>query len=207
MNRIVAIINTGVSNAASIARACVRVGFEPRPVATPQEIEQAAAVVLPGVGSFSAGMAALRRSGLSEAIKDRVSAGRPTLAICLGMQLLAEGSEEAPGVKGLGLVPGVARRFPVGHRVPHLGWNRVSPDPGFSFAPGTAYFVHSYRFTVWDHLWSCARSEHAGEFVALASRGPVLACQFHPELSGAYGQSLLRLWCSRALEREKSTCC
>ena len=128
---------------------------------------------------------------------DRITEGRPTLAVCVGMQVLAASSEESPG-RGLGVVAGRIRRFSGGIRVPQLGWNRVDPDPGCRFVtPGWAYFANSYRFDTLPEGWSGATSEHGGSFVAAMERGDVLACQFHPELSGPWGLRLLERWVTR----------
>jgi imidazole glycerol phosphate synthase glutamine amidotransferase subunit len=149
-------------------------------------------------------MRGLRERGLDRAIRARVEAGRPLLAICLGMQVLCEASEEAMGERGLGLVEGTVRRFPRGVRVPHMGWNRVIPvDRGAQegerlMHDDAMYFANSYRLSEAPDGWAVARSEHGGVFVAAIEQGPVLACQFHPELSGRAGEALLSRWLARA---------
>lgn len=126
---------------------------------------------------------------------ERVVTGRPTLAICVGMQLLAEGSEESPDAVGLGVVQAGMTRFGPGLRVPQLGWNRVVAGDGCRFLEdGWAYFANSYRLETHPDGWSGATSEYGGEFVSGLERGDLLACQFHPELSGTWGSAVLARW-------------
>jgi imidazoleglycerol phosphate synthase glutamine amidotransferase subunit HisH len=109
--------------------------------------------------------------------------------------LLAEGSEENPGVAGLGLLPAAITGFARGLRIPHLGWNRVRAGDGCSLLEdGAAYFANSYKLDRAPAGWSGAFTDHGGDFVAAIERGPVLACQFHPELSGPWGQALIERW-------------
>lgn len=195
MTRDVVVVGTSVANIASVLAALRRAGAQPVVSLEPAAIAGAERVVLPGVGAFGAAMGALRQARVADVVAERVEVGRPLLAICLGLQLLAEGSEESPGVAGLGVVPGVARRFPPVVRVPQLGWNRVRPGPGAAWIEaGSAYFANSYRIDTAPPGWSCATAEHGGPFIAALERGPVLACQFHPELSGAWGAALIRRW-------------
>ena len=175
-------------------------------VESADQIEAAAAVVLPGVGSFASGMAMLREHGLVEPLRDRIIAHRPTLAVCLGHQLLFEGSEEAPGVEGLGVAGGIVRRFPSSVRVPQLGWNRVEPSASCALLRrGEAYFANSFRAESPPEGFVVAMSEHGGAFVAAMEAGPVLTCQFHPELSGTWGQRLLQDWVGRARAHAEQT--
>ena len=157
-------------------------------------IEDASHVVLPGVGSFGATMAGLREAGLDAALAARVKDGRATLAMCVGLQVLFEASDESPAARGLAALAGRARRFPEAVRVPQFGWNRVTPEPGCRLLePGYAYFANSYRVREAPGC-AIATAEHGGCFVAALERGRVLACQFHPELSGAYGHELIERW-------------
>lgn len=191
----VVVVRTGTANLASVLAGLERAGAAPRITDEPEEVEVAPRVVLPGVGAFSAAMERLRGKGLDLPLAERIRADRPTLAVCLGLQLLAEESEESPGVAGLGLFPGRAARFPRTVRVPQLGWNRVEPGPGCRLlAPGFAFYANSYRLVDPPAGWEAAASDHGGAFVAALERGPVLACQFHPELSGEWGLELLKRW-------------
>jgi imidazole glycerol phosphate synthase glutamine amidotransferase subunit len=193
------VVRTGVANLASVFAGLARAGARPRLAENAAEIAGAAAVVLPGVGAFGAGMRELAAAGLIESVRERLAAGRPTLAVCLGLQLLFETSEETPGVAGLGVLPGAVGRFAGAVRVPQMGWNRIEPDDGCALTqPGWAYFANSYRVARLPAGWRGGWADYDGRFVATLERGAVLACQFHPELSGVYGLELLRRWLARA---------
>jgi imidazole glycerol phosphate synthase glutamine amidotransferase subunit len=179
----VVIVDSGVANLASIAGAFRRLGVTPVVSADAGVVRDAARIVLPGVGAFGTGMASLRSRGLDAVIRDHASRGTPILAICLGMQLLCEASEETPGVTGLGIALGTCRRLPGHVRIPHLGWNAVSADQGARFvATGVAAFANSYALHDSPDGWTAAWTTHGVPFVAALERGPLLACQFHPEL-------------------------
>ena len=191
----VAVIRTGTANIASALAGLRRAGADPELTSDPDVVRRAAAAVLPGVGAFGAAVSELREHGLDRAVAERASAGRPLLCVCLGLQMLASASEESPGVNGLGVVPGTATRFRGDVRVPQLGWNHIVPTPGARvLTEGYAYFANSYRLECIPEGWEGATAEHGGAFVAAVERGPVVACQFHPELSGTWGLALLRRW-------------
>jgi glutamine amidotransferase len=191
----VVIIRTGTANLASVVAAFGRAGRQVRVTSEPQDVLGAERLVLPGVGSFGPVAGRIDDLGLRGPLVDRVNDCRPTLAICLGLQILATASEEDPGVAGLGILPTVATRFPSSVRVPQLGWNRVEAAPGSRvLEDGYAYFANSFRLEEIPDGWSGATSDHGGPFVAAVERGAVLACQFHPELSGSWGQSLIERW-------------
>ncbi|MFM1870990.1 MAG: imidazole glycerol phosphate synthase subunit HisH [Planctomycetota bacterium] len=198
MNEVV-VAATGVANLASIGAAFARLHVAVRNAEDGDDVRRAAAVLLPGVGNFAPARAELDRRGLVAALRERLAAGRPTLGICLGMQLCCDGSDEADGVPGLGVVRGRLRRFDAALRVPQMGWNRVQAAPGSRLlADGHAYFANSFRLAEPPADWTVATSDHGGPFVAALERGDVLLCQFHPELSGAYGAALLRRWLDAA---------
>src|SRR5207302_10589128 len=117
---VIAVIETGVANVASIVNAFLRLGVRVTLTRDPELVRRAARVVLPGVGAFGTAATELRARGLDSAVRERCADGTPLLAVCLGMQLLCDGSEETPGVPGLGIVPGICERLPAGVRVPHL---------------------------------------------------------------------------------------
>ena len=189
------IVPTGSANLASVVAAFRRLGAAPVVARRPTDVVDTRSVVLPGVGAFGAAMGTLERSGMREALATRVGEGRPTLAICVGMQLLTGSSEESRGVRGLGCVPGQVRRFSDEVRVPQLGWNRVEASPECRFVvDGWAYFANSYRLGSVPEGWAGAMTDHGGPFVSALERGDVLACQFHPELSGAWGSGVLGRW-------------
>lgn len=180
---------------ASIIAAFERLGCNVRLTANPAEIENADRAILPGVGAFGAGMNTLDSNNLSPSLKTRIAYNKPTLAVCLGMQLLAESSEETPGISGLGVINGHVKRFPQELRVPHFGWNQVIADERSRFlSTGFAYFANSYRLVTAPSPWISATCSYGSPFVAAVERGNILACQFHPELSGDWGAELLARW-------------
>jgi imidazole glycerol-phosphate synthase subunit HisF len=192
---VIAVVETGVANLASIANAFARLGERVTLTKDPAVVREAARLVLPGVGAFGAAAAELRARGLDGALRERVAGGAPLLAVCLGLQLLCDGSEEAPDVPGLGIVQGTCRRLPVGVRVPHLGWNRVVATPHARFVrTAEAAFANSYALREEPLGWQAAWTTHGAPFVAAIERDNTLACQFHPELSGAYGGEVLARW-------------
>jgi imidazole glycerol phosphate synthase glutamine amidotransferase subunit len=191
----VVVIRTGTANIASVIAGLRRAGAEPRVSSDPRDVESAKMAVLPGVGTVSAAMERIEEAGLADPLRQRLAAGRSTLCVCLGLQLLASGSEESPDVQALGVVPGTVTRFTGGVRVPQLGWNRVEAGEGCRMLDdGYAYFANSYKLDTAPEGWCAAMSDHGGRFVAAMERGSVLACQFHPELSGAWGLGLIRRW-------------
>ncbi len=195
--RDVAVCRTGTANLASVLAGLRRTGGAPRLTHAPREILEAGHVMLPGVGSFGAAMETLARSGTAEALKERMARGRPTLAICVGLQLLCRASEESPGVPGLGLIDSAITRFPSHVRVPQFGWNALTPADGCAtLVSGHAYFANSYRLEAVPEGWFAAMSDHGGPFVAALEKGALVACQFHPELSGSWGEALIRRWLS-----------
>ena len=203
----VPVVHTSAANVASVCAALERAGVRPELTQSPEKCARAERLVLPGVGSFGAVAQHIERAGLTEILRERIAAGRPTLCICLGMQLLAPASDEAPGIAGLGVIEsttdGAVRRFDdaPGLRVPQLGWNNVTPDTNCALlAPGEAYFANSYRITDAPRGWAAAWSDHGGPFVAALERGGVLATQFHPELSGPWGAALIARWLERSAE-------
>jgi imidazole glycerol-phosphate synthase subunit HisH len=190
----VVVVPTGTANLASVRAALVRLGARPRLAEDAAMIEDATHVVLPGVGSFGATMAGLREAGFDAPLAARVKDGRATLAMCVGLQVLFEASDESPDATGLAALPGRVGRFADSVRVPQFGWNRITPEPGCRLLePGYAYFANSYR-VVEAPGCAIATAEHGGRFVAALEQGRVLACQFHPELSDAYGQELIARW-------------
>ena len=195
----VLIVPTGTANLASVKAAFHRLDATVTLAGNADEIEAAQRVVMPGVGAFGAAMESIRAHGFDRALTARIEAGRPTFAICVGMQLLFAASEESEATPGLGLLPGTITRLPETVRCPQLGWNRVEPGPGCSLIEGGhGYFANSYKATPpLDDDWAAATADHGGPFIAAMERGPVLACQFHPELSGSWGQALMARWLER----------
>lgn len=185
----VAVLDCGLSNLASVTAALSRAGARAETTASPDTIRRAERLVLPGVGAFGRAMTMLRQAGVVDALRARLAEGRSTLAICLGFQLLCTGSEEAPGVEGLGIFPTTARRFAEKQMAPHFGWSRLTDE-------SYAYFAHSYYVDTVPDGWRTLTGDNAGRFVALAAKEGVVGCQFHPELSGSVGADLISAWVS-----------
>jgi imidazole glycerol phosphate synthase glutamine amidotransferase subunit len=191
---VVSVVSTGVANVASVLAAFRRLGAEPQEVDQPEAVASADYLVLPGVGAFAAAMQALQTRELVQPLQERIRKGQPTLAICLGLQLFAAESEESPNVAGLGIWSDRIVRL-TSQRVPQLGWNRVDAAKASHYLEsGYAYYANSYCLGAEPQGWTASWSDHDGKLVAAVERGSVLACQFHPELSGAWGEQLLRRW-------------
>lgn len=198
----VTIVDYGVGNVASIANMLKKAGFASRLVHDPEEVVAAEKLILPGVGSFDRAAAVLRQTGLRDAILERAASGIPILGVCLGMQLLLDGSEEGDAREpGLGLIPGRVRRFPSevdGTRllVPHMGWNTIRRVGGSGVLPTVRdgdryYFVHSYYADPADASHRLAESAHGLPFTSMVARDNVVGAQFHPEKSHRTGMALL----------------
>jgi imidazole glycerol-phosphate synthase subunit HisF len=210
MNAPVVILSTGAANLASVRALFDRLGIAHREAAhgdqAPADIASAPALVLPGVGSFGHAMTQLggATGPIANALRTRINAGLPTLCICLGLQLLANSSEESPGVQGLNILNlAVQKLRPKNLTVPHMGWNLVEPSSSNSIlTPGFAYFANSFAILDLNSLqsqgWSVAATTYDDPFAAAIQRQNVLACQFHPELSGPWGQLLVHRWLARA---------
>lgn len=195
MNRTIVIVRTGTANLASVRAAFERQGCTVELTQDPDRVAKADRVVLPGVGAFGASMQELVSKGLVEPLRARVRDNRSLLSVCVGMQLLCRESTESPGVIGLNAVDVAIGRFSGPVRVPQLGWNDVTAPANARFVQsGVAYFANSYRLPRAAEGWLASTADHGGEFVAAMERGNILACQFHPELSGAWGASLLARW-------------
>jgi imidazole glycerol-phosphate synthase subunit HisH len=205
----ITMIDYGGSNLRSVQKAFEAVGADVRVTADPDVVRRATKLVLPGVGAFGAGMAALRQRGLDEATIAAAGDGVPLLGICLGMQFLLDGSEEMGEHAGLGLIPGRVVRFPGGVsdgdgrllKVPHMGWNQILHDGRHALLEGVptgayGYFVHSY-FCVPDAT-DCvlAETDYGGRFASIVGSGHRFGIQFHPEKSQSVGLCILRNFAS-----------
>jgi glutamine amidotransferase len=191
---LVAVLDYGIGNLRSAQKGLERVGADARLTADRTVIADAAGVVLPGVGAFGRCAEELRAAGLEPIVHEAVASGRPFLGICIGMQLLYDGSDESPGVAGLGVLPGKIQLLPDGVKRPQMQWNRLDVRRPSSLLEGLdpspwMYFVHSY--VAGDGPEVVATCDYGGPVTALVERGNVAACQFHPEKSGANGLRLL----------------
>jgi len=181
-----------------VQKAFEHVGVQAAVGSDPRAMAQAGALVLPGVGAFGAAMQQLTGKGLVEPLVDRIKAGVPFLGVCLGLQLLFEASEEDPGVRGLGLVPGDVRALPPTVKVPHIGWNQVEicqDSQLFEEIPDRSafYFVHSYAVVPRSPAHVLGVTEYDGvTFVSAVATGNLAAVQFHPEKSSRLGLRFYR---------------
>ena len=207
-----AVIDYGAGNLTSVLLALKFLGDDPVITDDPALLEQADRIIFPGVGSAASGMEGLKRKNLDAALKKCCIQNKPILAICLGMQMLLEFSEEDDGVNGLGLFPGKVKlfKFPPEQRikVPHMGWNTVRQNGHalWKNIPDNSafYFVHSYYVSA-DNASDIAGITEYGdfEFVSTVARKNLFATQFHPERSGEMGLQLLKNF----LEWDGSSCC
>lgn len=203
----IAIIDYGAGNIRSVEKALMHIGCEVQVTRDPAVLLQADAAVLPGVGSFGDAMHELRARGLEEPIRTFVAMGKPFLGICLGLQILFESSEESPGVRGLGLLRGKIVRIPAGEglKIPHMGWNSLEIEKNgglFQDIPAEpyVYFVHSYYLKAEEDVVT-ATARYGVTIHAAVQKRNLLACQFHPEKSGALGIALLRNFAAMAAEK------
>ena len=203
----VGLLDYGGGNLRSVANALHALEVEPVVVSRPEQLEGLTHLILPGQGEFGDVMAQLDKRGLVDALKQWLAAGKPYFGICVGYQILFEGSVEAPEVEGLGLIKGNCVRFreETGKKIPQMGWNAACPDqPVSPFWEGLGnepyfYFVHSYYPVLEDPTWHVSLTNYAGEeFAASVEKGKILACQFHPEKSQDAGLRLIRNFLDRA---------
>jgi glutamine amidotransferase len=190
---LIAVLDYGIGNLRSAQKALEHVGAEAVLTADPAVVAAAAGVVLPGVGHIGRCLGALRDSGLEEPAKAAIDAGTPFLGICVGMQMLYDGSEEAPDVKGMGVLAGMVRLLPEGVKRPQMQWNQLDYRPTPMLAgledPIWMYFVHSYAPEPSGDV--VAYCHYGGAIVAAIARDNLWATQFHPEKSGTAGLQLL----------------
>lgn len=204
MSTPISIVDYGIGNLLSVARAFQKCGAEVEFVDTPSAIDGAKKLVLPGVGAFANGMDGLRERGIVDALRSYARSGRPFLGICLGMQLLMDVSEEFGEHEGLGLIPGRVKAIEptaadgTPHKIPHIGWNALQPAAAVQSWDRTilsdvergsyAYFVHSFAVVPDAEEYRLADCDYDGRRISAAVRHEnVYGCQFHPEKSGQTG--------------------
>lgn len=193
----IAIVDYGAGNVASVHKALLHVGQEALLTADANLLRSADHVIFPGQGHFGQAMERLRQTGLDRVLLGIVERGVPFTGICLGLQLLFEGSDEAPGVRGLGVLRGHCAAFAPPRKVPQIGWNAVrvlrqgSPMDDVA-ADEHFYFVHTYHAVARDGHDVVAVADYDGDFTAAVQKDNVFAAQFHPEKSGAAGLALLQ---------------
>ncbi len=209
----VGVLDYGMGNLRSVEKALVSAGAETFVSDDIRVLSNADLLVVPGVGAFDAAMNVLRQKKLDVFLRDWIKAGRPYFGICLGLQLLFESSEEAPGVRGLGVLKGRVVKFRLSDRrlkIPHMGWNEVRPrgacsSEGKGLLPASAYFyfVHSYfpRPTKKSVVW--ATTPYGNEFCSAVAHGTLMATQFHPEKSGPTGLRFLKELLRRVSKKKR----
>lgn len=185
----VAVVDHGMGNLRSVARALEAAGADVDVTGEPSAIARREALCVPGQGIFGRCMESVSATGIGDAVQDFIARERPFLGICLGMQILFDTSEEDDS-PGLGVVPGKVTRLPATVTVPHIGWNTVGED--------YYYFDHSYAAHPQDDHIVDGWCEHGDRFAASIRRGSLFACQFHPEKSGRAGIRLLEAWVEKA---------
>lgn len=193
----IGIIDYGVGNLKSVYKSLTNLGFEAVITSNENEINNCSAIILPGVGAFKDAMDNLKSSGLIDCIKKNIVRGKPTLGICLGMQLLYEKSYEDGEHEGLGILKGEILRFGEGHKIPHMGWNSLIKGVEDKIAGGIVegeyvYFVHSYYLKPEDKNEVVFWSNYGVDVPAVVRRGNVVGMQFHPEKSSEVGMRLLK---------------
>lgn len=199
----VAVVDLAVSNVGSVANMLRRIGADVVVTDDPSELALADRVILPGVGAFDGAAHQLRSTGLDDVLRDLAGRGVPLLGVCLGMQLLAEGSEEGHQA-GLGLIKGRVRRLAsevdgVRYPVPHMGWNTVEVSDSSQLALMSEegrryYFVHSYAMHCDDPSDAVGTTRYGEPFTSVVRRENVAGVQFHPEKSHRHGMALLAAW-------------
>jgi len=194
----VVIVDYGMGNLRSVEKALEKVGVSAVVSSHRDDVLNAAALVVPGVGAFGDAMEELSRLDLVAPLRQRAAAGVPILGICLGLQIFFEESEEAPGVRGLGLVQGRVRRFSseAGLKIPHMGWNALNIRAGSRLFQGVpegayVYFVHSYFVAPTDEQVVAATTDYGVRFAAAIETRNILGVQFHPEKSQRTGLNIL----------------
>jgi len=193
----IVVVDYDAGNLRSVQRALEAVGQHPLVTSDPRAVASAEALVLPGVGSAQDCMRKLATRGLVDPVRDYAVSGRPFLGVCVGLQLLFDGSEEGGGVECLGILPGIVRRFSSDHglKVPQIGWNSISVrglHPLVDAIPDGSYFyfVHSYYADPRDPAITVATAEYGLDFAAIVARDNIVATQFHPEKSADLGLRL-----------------
>ena len=193
----IVIIDAGIGNLRSVQKGFEHVGADPTITDDPAVVDEATAVVLPGVGAFGDGMQGLGSRGLDQAVLHAIQRGVPFFGICVGLQLLFEESEEMGVHRGLGILPGRIVRFPTHLTVPHMGWNQIEQRQPHALLAGVpdgafAYFAHSYHAVTQDDSIVVAATAYGGPFPSVVARDNVWAIQFHPEKSQQVGLRILR---------------
>ena len=188
----IAIIDYGAGNLRSVVNAVSKLGYRPKVTGNPDDMLDAQAVILPGVGAAADTMENLKASGMTDPIRRFIAEGRPFLGVCIGLQILLTGTEEGGGHECLGIIPGQVRRLPPGLKIPHMGWNQVRQKISHPIFRGISdeanfYFVHSYYVEPEDKSLVAGETEYGISFCSVVAKNNLIATQFHPEKSGEVG--------------------
>ena len=207
----IGVLDYGMGNLGSVLNACDRLDIPAKLMTGPDGLEELDGILMPGQGAFRDCMSHLREHGFIEPLRQWIGDNRPFFGICMGLQVLFEGSEESPGVGGLGVLPGIVRRFESreGLKVPQMGWNRVAWQPENTFFPQELdgrhfYFVHSYCVPMVSESWVGGVTTYGDPYVSAVSFGACHAVQFHPEKSQKDGLRLLRAFADRVRNGEQN---
>lgn len=201
------LLDYGAGNVRSVKNGIRKLGYDIEEIQNPDEILTCEKLIFPGVGNFGVVMHRLRESGYAEPLIQRIREDKPLLGICVALQTFFEGSEEAPNVQGLGVIPGIVRRFDDSSlSVPQIGWNNIKPQKDsqllVNYYDEKLYFVHSFygELTDSNRSWVMATTDYGVEFISAVEKGNVAAVQFHPEKSGAPGMAMLHRFLQPAEE-------
>ena len=191
-DRMIAIVDYGAGNLRSVASAIIRLGYQPKITSSSDEVLDAQAIILPGVGAAADTMENLKALGLVSPIRRLIAEGRPFFGVCIGLQVLFSGTEEGGRHECLGVIPGWVRKLPQGQKVPHMGWNQVKQKvahPVFEGIPDETnfYFVHSYYVEPDDKSLVVGETGYGIPICSVIAQGNLVATQFHPEKSGEFG--------------------
>ena len=188
----IAIVDYGAGNLRSVANAIIKLGYQPKITSGPDDVLNAQAVILPGVGAAADTMESLKTLGLANPICQYISEGRPFFGVCIGLQILFTYTEEGGRHECLDIIPGRVRKLPAGLKIPHMGWNQVkqkASHPVFAGIPDKAnfYFVHSYYVEPDDKSLVSGETEYGTRICSVVARDKLIGTQFHPEKSGKPG--------------------
>ena len=205
----IAIVDYGAGNLRSVTNAIAKLGYQPKVTSSPDEVLDAQAVILPGVGAAADTMENLKKLGMVDSIVQLIAEERPFFGVCIGLQILCTGTEEGGGHKCLNIIPGQVRKLPPGLKVPHMGWNQVKQrisHPIFDGIPDEAsfYFVHSYYVDSDDKSLIAGETEYGIPICSVVAGGNLIGTQFHPEKSGELGLKFYANFLKMALAGKQS---
>ena len=201
----ISIVDYGSGNLRSVANAIAKLGYRSTITGNPDEVLGADAVILPGVGAAADTVRSLEATGMSQVIRRLIAEERPLFAVCMGMQVMLEASEEGGRHKCLGVIPGTVRKLRTEDKIPHMGWNQVKQrvaHPIFAAIPDEAsfYFVHSYYADPKDASVVAGTTDYGVSFCSVIIQGNLIATQFHPEKSGEHGLRMYANFLQMALK-------